>query len=78
MAYTTTPKNSEAQRRVWREHSAQWQSENREQHAALCRSWYQRNKDKVAEARRLKREAAKAKANAERVAEALGAVDVSQ
>ncbi len=59
MAYTKTPKSSEAQRKRWRDKSRDWRAANPEQSKERCRGWYHQNKAKVAETRRVRRLAQK-------------------
>jgi hypothetical protein len=51
-----TSLSSEADRLAWRIHGRKWRAANPERAKEISRDWYHRNKDKVAEARKLKRE----------------------
>lgn len=51
--------STEADRIAWRIHGREWRAANPERAKQISREWYHRNKARVAEVRKMKREAAR-------------------
>ncbi|MER8623097.1 hypothetical protein [Mesorhizobium sp. M1143] len=51
--------STEADRIAWRIHGREWRAANPARAKEISREWYHRNKAQVAEARKMKREAAR-------------------